>query len=55
MKKYHLTIIFSNTYINKEIEAESIIIEGGCIKFYDIDLIAAYPINRTLITKIEKI
>jgi hypothetical protein len=55
MNKYYLTIIFSNTYINKEIEAKSIIIEGGCIKFYDLDLVAAYPVNRTLITKIEKV
>lgn len=55
MKKYHLTIIFSNTYINKDIDARSVTIECGCIKFYDLDLIAVYPVNRTLITKIEKI
>lgn len=55
MKKYHLTIIFNSTHYFKEIEACSIKIEDGCIKFYDLDLISVYPVNRTLITKIEKI
>ena len=58
MNKYHLQIFYGDNCTKQIIEADYIEYENGMIEFYldndDDDLIAASPIKRTFILKIER-
>ena len=57
MKKYYLQVIMSISYVTKPfiVEANSVEIAEGCFIFRDVNtnLLAAYPVNRTILEKIE--
>jgi hypothetical protein len=63
MKRYHLEVITGSDFgVDYEVEAETYECNAsGCYIFYIRDdkrhlkSVAAYPINRTIITKIEEI
>jgi len=63
MKRYHLEVITGNTFaVDYEVEADTYDYSGsGCYVFYirddkrNLEVVASYPINRTIITKIEEI
>ena len=57
MKKYYLQVIMSISVVTKQyvVEANSVEITEGCFVFRDVNtnLLAAYPVNRTILEKIE--
>jgi len=63
MKRYYLEVITGNDFgVDYEVEAETYeCIMGGCYTFYIRDdkrhlkSVASYPINRTIIKRIEEI
>jgi hypothetical protein len=63
MKRYHLEVITGNSFgVDYEVEAETYECNtSGCYIFYirddkrNLKSVASYPINRTIITKIEEI
>lgn len=63
MKRYHLEVITGNSFgVDYEVEADTYDYSGsGCYVFYirddkrNLEVVASYPINRTIITKIEEI
>jgi hypothetical protein len=63
MKRYHLEVITGGDFgVDYEVEADAYDYSGsGCYVFYirndkgHLKTVASYPINRTIITKIEEI
>ncbi len=62
MKRYHLTIIGGNGAWDEIVDAKSFSTttnsntSSGFYSFFDSDgLVACYPINRTIISKIENL
>ena len=63
MKRYHLEVITGSDFgVDYEVEADTYDYSGsGCYVFYirddkrNLEVVASYPINRTIITKIEEI
>jgi hypothetical protein len=63
MKRYHLEVITGGDFcIDYEVEADGFDYNNGCYVFkieqkstYMKTIVASYPINRTIITKIEEI
>ena len=63
MKRYHLEVITGNSFgVDYEVGAETYECNtSGCYIFYirddkrNLKSVASYPINRTIITKIEEI
>jgi hypothetical protein len=53
MKTYHITIIGGASFATELVKAESFTTSSGLYSFYIKDeLVACYPINRTIIKKI---
>jgi hypothetical protein len=63
MKRYHLEVITgSEIWVDYEVEADTYDYSGsGCYTFYirpninSLEVVASYPINRTIIKRIEEI
>ena len=62
MKRYYLTILTPTGNLNETVDAKSFSTttnsntSSGFYSFFDSDgLFACYPINRTIITRIEKL
>jgi len=63
MKRYHLEVITGGDFgVDYEVEADGFDYNNGCYVFkieqkstYMKTIVASYPINRTIITKIEEI
>ena len=63
MKRYHLEVITGSDFgVDYEVEADTYDYSGsGCYTFYirpninSLEVVAAYPINRTIIKRIEEI
>jgi hypothetical protein len=62
MKRYKLIVIGADTSWDEEVEADYFhttldgSTQSGCYAFFkDKELIACYPINRTIISKIDEI
>jgi hypothetical protein len=63
MKRYHLEVITGSDFgVDYEVEADTYDYSGsGCYTFYvrpninSLEVVASYPINRTIIKRIEEI
>jgi len=63
MKRYHLEVITGSDFgVDYEVEADTYVYSGsGCYTFYirpninSLEVVASYPINRTIIKRIEEI
>jgi hypothetical protein len=63
MKRYHLDVITGSDFcVDYEVEADGFDYNNGCYVFkieqkhtHMKTIVASYPINRTIITKIEEI
>jgi hypothetical protein len=63
MKRYHLEVITGSDFgVDYEVEADTYNYSGsGCYTFYirpninSLEVVASYPINRTIIKRIEEI